>query len=222
MKTPTGDKNAFTFIHDGRRNDSMMSLPIGQAFASDVEDPWLIRLRGLAVVPEEDGTATPIGGDVSIDDQIVPEIDFSYFVKENIAFELVVATTPHDNSVQNSSLGNVNIGDVWLLPPTLLAQYHFSPRANIRPYVGAGIYYTFFLEQDVPDGLTSVNYDNNFGFALQAGVDIPVNETYFVNFDVKKLWLETDVTVDAGGLGILTAEADIDPWIFGVGVGRRF
>ena len=201
---------------------AMMALPVGQAFASDVEDPWLLRLRALSVMPDEGGEIDPIGGDVDIKNQIVPELDVSYFVKENIAFELVLATTPHDTAALNTAIGDVELGDVWLLPPTLLAQYHFSPRAGIRPYVGAGINYTFFYEQDVAPGLTSVNYDNSLGFALQAGVDIPVNDTYFVNFDVKKLWLGTDVTVDAGELGIGTADADFDRLIVGVGVGRRF
>lgn len=201
---------------------AMMALPVGQAFASSVDDPWLIRLRGIAVLPDEGGDVSGIGGDVSIENQIVPELDISYFVNENIAFELVLATTPHDTGVNNSAIGDVDLGDVWLLPPTLLAQYHFSPRGTFRPYIGAGINYTFFYEQDVGPGLTSVNYDNSFGFALQAGVDIPVNDTYFVNFDVKRVFLGTDVTVDAGELGIVNADVDIDPWILGVGVGRRF
>lgn len=201
---------------------AMMALPVGQAFASSVDDPWLGRLRGLAVLPDESGEVTGIGGDPSVGNQFVPELDISYFVNENIAFEVVLATTPHDIDVRNSSIGDVDLGDVWLLPPTVLAQYHFSPRGTFRPYVGAGINYTFFYGQDVPNALTSVNYDNGFGFALQAGVDIPVNDTYFVNFDVKKLFLSTDLTVDAGALGVVNADVDIDPWILGVGVGRRF
>lgn len=36
--------------------------------------------------------------------------------------------------------------------------------------------------------------------------------------DVKKLWLSTDVKVNGGAL---KADVDINPWIFGVGVGYR-
>ena len=191
------------------------------AYASSVEDPWLVRLRAIAVVPDESANIDPIGGDVQIDDRFVPELDISYFFTENIAAELVLATTNHDVGVSNSSLGDVDLGDVWLLPPTVNLQYHFSPRGSIRPYVGAGVNYTFFLEPDSGDAV-SVNYDNGFGLSLQAGVDIPVNDTYFVNFDIKKVFLGTDVSVNAGAAGFVNADVDIDPLIIGVGVGRRF
>ena len=197
---------------------SLSTAPI--AFAQDVEDPWLIRLRMIDVIPDESADIDIIGGDAKISDQIVPELDISYFFTENVAAELILATNPHDVSVTGTSLGDVDLGDVTLLPPTLTLQYHFAPRASFRPYVGAGVNYTMFYDND-PGDAVSVNYDNSFGFALQAGADIPVNDTYFFNVDVKKLFLSTDVTVDAG-VATIGADVDINPWILGVGVGRRF
>ena len=191
------------------------------AMAADVEDPLLIRLRGIIAVPDESADIETIGGDVDIDTFVVPELDISYFFTENIAAELILATTNHDVTAVDTALGDVDLGDVWLLPPTLTLQYHFSPRGSIRPYVGAGVNYTFFYEQD-PGAAVSVNYDNGFGFALQAGVDVPINDTYFLNFDVKKIFLSTDVGIDAGGAGVVGADVDLDPLIIGVGVGRRF
>jgi len=150
----------------------------------------------------------------------VPELDISYFFTENIAAELILATNSHDVSVSGTTLGEVDLGNVSLLPPTLTLQYHFAPRASFRPYVGMGVNYTMFYDND-PGQAVSVNYDNGFGVALQAGADIPVNDTYFFNVDVKKLFLSTDVTVDAG-VATVGADVDINPWIVGVGVGRRF
>ena len=42
-----------------------------------------------------------------------------------------------------------------------------------------------------------------------------------LNLDVKKLWLNTDVKANLGGTA-LKADVDLNPWIFGVGVGYRF
>ena len=67
-----------------------------------------------------------------------------------------------------------------------------------------------------------MNYDNGFGFALQAGVDVPINDDYFLNFDVKKIFLNTDAEIDAGAAGTVGADVDLDPLIIGVGIGRRF
>ena len=199
---------------------AMTCLPTVSALASDVDDPWLIRLRGLYVTPDESGT-TSINGDVEIDAGIVPELDISYFLSENFALELILGVTPHDVSVAGTAVGDIDLGDVWLLPPTLTAQYHFNPRGDFRPYIGAGINYTVFFGEDEGPVADRIDYSNEFGFALQAGVDIPINETWFLNADVKKLWLGTDVEVQALGTTV-TADVDIDPWIIGVGVGRRF
>ena len=191
------------------------------AYAGAVEDPLLIRLRGIAAIPDESADIETINGDADVGSSIVPELDISYFFTENIAAELILATTNHDVEAVDTALGDVDLGDVWLLPPTVTLQYHFSPRGSIRPYVGAGVNYTFFYEQD-PGAAVSVNYDNGFGFALQAGVDVPINDDYFLNFDVKKIFLNTDVTINAGDAGVVGADVDLDPLVIGVGVGRRF
>jgi len=40
-----------------------------------------------------------------------------------------------------------------------------------------------------------------------------------LNLDVKKVWIDTKVSINGGAI---TADVDIDPWIFGIGVGTRF
>jgi outer membrane protein len=148
----------------------------------------------------------------------VPELDFSYFLTDNIAFELIAATTKHKVDTTN-----INMGSIWLLPPTLTVQYHFLPKSRISPYVGAGLNYTLFYNAKKGD-LASVKYENSLGYALQAGVDIAVSGPWSVNFDVKKLWLDTDVKgtlADATSTQV-KADVDINPWIFGIGVGYRF
>src|SRR5210317_1794526 len=89
-----------------------------QAFA---QDDWtkgfLIRARGIAVVPDESSTVTPIGGEVKIDNAVAPELDLSYFFTENLALEVIAATTKHDARASGTSLGNLDLGEFWILPP---------------------------------------------------------------------------------------------------------
>lgn len=190
----------------------------GASFAD--QGDWLIRGRLLNVSPNESATINPIGGDVDIDTSFVPELDISYFFTDRIAAELILGVTPHDVMAVGTAAGNVDLGDVTLLPPTLTLQYHFLPEGTIHPYVGAGINYTVFFNEDLPAGgiATSINYDNSFGFALQGGIDFDVNENWFFNVDVKYIDINTDVTIN----NAITADVDIDPWVFGIGVGRRF
>lgn len=186
----------------------------------------LVRGRAIYVTPDESsnlklGTAA-IAGTAAVDNSVVPELDFSYFFTDNVAAELILGTTHHQVAAKGSPLGaSVDLGDVWLLPPTVTVQYHFNPKGKVSPYVGAGVNYTIFYGDD-PGAALGIDYDNSFGLAAQAGVDFELTDKWSLNLDVKKLWLSTDVKVNAGLASPVNAKVDLDPWIFGVGVGYRF
>lgn len=199
---------------------ALLLLGAQPALAKDQGDV-LIRARAIGVVPEESASIAPIGGDAKIGNEYTGELDFSYFFTRNIATELILATTKHSVAAVATGIGDVDLGSVWLLPPTLTVQYHFMPDGKISPYVGAGINYTIFYKEH-PGAVVSASYDNSFGYALQAGVDVEVGENLYFNLDVKKIWLNTKASYDAGALGIVTADVDINPWIFGVGIGKAF
>lgn len=196
---------------------------------------WQVRLRGIGVMPNESANIGIIGGDVSISNAIVPELDFTYFFTENFAAELILGTTKHDVHTVGSDISaiggptsfDVDLGSVMLLPPTLTAQYHFFPlkEKKFKPYVGAGINYTLFYNAKEGDVVKDIEYDNAIGFAAQIGFDVMFDDTFFVNFDVKRLFLKTDVTVDATNLAaglVIPAEVEINPWIVGLGFGMKF
>ena len=181
---------------------------------------WLVRLRAIDVMPNEGATITPIGGDVDIDNSIVPELDITYFFQDQWAVELILGVTPHDVAAVDTAAGDIDLGDVTLLPPTLTLQYHFAPDASVRPYAGVGVNFTHFFNEDLPSGsaLSTIEYDNSFGFAVQAGIDFDMGNDWFFNVDAKYIDINTDVTID----GAITADVDIDPVVIGLGFGRRF
>jgi len=178
---------------------------------------FMVRARVIGVLPDESASTT-IGGDVDVSNEWVPEVDFTYFLTDNIALELIAATTKHD--VSHTPTG-INLGEVSLLPPTLTLQYHFMPKERFSPYVGAGLNYTFFYDEEPAAGsaVTSIDYENSVGYALQAGVDYAVADNWYVNLDVKKIFLSTDVSMNGGAI---TADVDLDPWLVGAGIGYRF
>jgi len=185
------------------------------ALSQEASSPWQVRVRGLVVVPDEGGSVSPIGGTVTINNSAVPELDISYYFTDHIAAELILATAKHSVA---ATVGPTPLGSVWLLPPTLTLQYHFTPHQIISPYIGAGVNYTIFYNTNTPAGL-NVNYDDSFGLALQAGADYHLNDHWMLNVDLKKIFLDTSVNINSGAI---TANADINPWIFGFGIGYRF
>ncbi|MEX0290164.1 MAG: OmpW family protein [Flavobacteriaceae bacterium] len=197
----------------------------GQDSSDDSSDfsKWQIRLRGLVVTPDEGATIETIGGDVAISTAVIPELDFTYFFTENIAAELILGTSKHDVEAINTAAGTINLGDVRLLPPTLTLQYHFTGGA-LKPYLGAGVNYTIFYGADEGPVADDVDYDNSLGLALQGGLDFDLSDQWFLNADLKKIFIQTDATVNATtALGATVgADVDINPWVFGVGIGYRF
>ncbi len=123
-------------------------------------------------------------------------------------------------SLKNSNLGNLDLGDTMILPPTLTLQYHFTPDNQFSPYLGAGINYTLPYSESAAGGaVTNLKADGSFGYALQAGVDYWLDEHWGINFDIKKVWVDVDVSINNGGI---TGNVELDPWIVGTGVSYRF
>jgi outer membrane protein len=184
-----------------------MALPV-QAEQGD----WLARLRLLQIRPDVSSSI----GVLDVSNEVVPEVDFSYFFTENIAAELILSTRSHTVSVAGADIGKVSH-----LPPTLTLQYHFMPKETFRPYVGAGVNYTRFYDVSLALGATPLTVDqNSWGGALQIGFDYALDKKWFLNFDVKKIWIKTDVK--NGITGAFISDLKIDPLVVGIGVGMKF
>ena len=202
---------------------SVSSLLISQTTTDDnTFSRWQFRLRGIVVAPDESADIEAIGGDASISTAVVPEFDITYFFNENWSLELILATARHDVEAVGTDADDIDLGHVWLLPPTLTAQYHFTG-GDFVPYLGAGPNLTFFYGVDEGPTADDVEYDTTLGFAVQGGFDFMLNDKWFLNLDIKRLFLNTDVTVDATTVlgATVGADVDINPWIFGVGVGVK-
>ena len=205
---------------------------------------WMVRGRVIGVLPDESADLSVGGarlpGTVDINDQYVPELDITYFFTDHIAAELILGVTPHDVTATGVTVpgvmtdASIDLGDVWLLPPTLTLQYHFNTDGALKPYVGAGVNATLFFDEDAGPVADGIDYDPSVGFALQAGFDYDLDGVpggWAFNADVKKVWIEPDVTVDftsalgpALGASSVKVDADVEinPVIVGLGFGYRF
>lgn len=200
----------------------LFSSPVlASAYTLPGKGDVVLRARALGVLPHEDASIAGVvtGNEISIENSIVPELDLSYFLTDTIALEVIAAVTPHEVGTKNSSAGPLDLGNVWLLPPTLLLQYHYKHSGAFKPYVGAGINYTVFFNDDAGSSVTNVKYENSIGPALQIGADYALDEHWMLNVDAKKLWVNSDVSFNNGAIA---ADVDIDPVVIGLGIGYRF
>lgn len=209
----------------------LTAIPVFAVESENVQDKkWIMRVRGILLSPQDSsGSLTPgfPTGSVDAEDDMAPEIDFTYMISKHFGLELILATTKHIVKGDGSLSGVGTIADARVLPPTLTLQYHLFPDGNFRPYVGAGINYTIFYNEGASQSLeatlgqTTVDMDSSVGFAAQAGVDIQVAKGWFFNLDVKYVDLDTTITLKSAGVS-RKVNLEIDPIIFGVGIGVRF
>lgn len=200
---------------------AFISPALAQSATGYQSGDLLVHLRAIGVIPQNfSSDISVIGGHVDATSQAAPEIDFSYFFTPHLSAELIAATTRHDISAKDTALGNVDVGSVWVLPPTLTAQYHFNQIGRFRPYVGVGLTVAFFYDSHVAGGAVyHATYSTGVGPALDAGFDYSLGGNWVANFDIKQIFVNTTAHIDYGAIKAKTA---LSPTVIGAGIGYVF
>jgi len=183
---------------------------------------WIVTGRITEVSSRADDPIFTSGGvntglSVDVGHDVMPTLGFTYFLTDNISVEAILGATQHQIRAQGGGT-DVAVHETWVLPPVVTLQYRPMPEARVSPYVGAGINYMLFFEGKDQNGFT-VDLEDGFGYALQAGADIALTGPWTLNLDVKKVWFETEATINGGAL---TSDVNLDPWVVSVGFGRKF
>ena len=212
-----------------------VALPFATpAAAQEVGD---IQIKALVTGVLPDGAITevetdlidlPAASQTEASDSVVPTVAIEYFVSPNFSLETICCVTPHDVRGVGALEGAELIDDAIILPASLTAKYHFILGGGIKPYVGAGAtYFMIFSENVGVDaaalGATDVDLSDEFGFLLQGGVDIALNDNGLsLSLDAKRYFVGTTATFSAGQTVALQTEHDLDPWVVSAGLAFRF
>lgn len=208
---------------------SMIGL-CGTASAYEAGDV-LLRAGPTWVLPNDDSSAVkPIpGSGVEVDDGVSLGFSVTYLITPRIGVQLLAAL-PFEHDIKGKgSLDGVDIGSIKHLPPTVTLQWYPELGVDwVQPYVGAGINYTTFFDEDADGelesivGKTKISLDDSWGYALELGADWRVSDRWFINTSLWYLDIATDATLKTAGAGTLKTDVDIDPLVLMVGIGTRF
>lgn len=176
----------------------------------------VLRGRVVAVVPDTSGEIIPLGGEPYISPAFIPELDLNYFLTDNISVEGILGIIPHKAKAKGTSVGERDAGRIYAFAPTVILKYHKEIAEGVIPYVGMGMAYVKYFEDDTQDQL---QYDDDFAAIAQAGVDVAIDDKWYANLDVKKVWAGTEAKINGGAA---TARIEFDPTIYGVGLGYKF
>ncbi|WP_105190155.1 OmpW/AlkL family protein [Pseudoalteromonas sp. T1lg48] len=168
---------------------------------------------------------------LNVDDDTQLGITIDYALNDNWVLELIAAT-PFSHDVDGrAGLKGASIGEVKHLPPTLLGQYHFGQAGDkFRPFVGAGINYTIFFDEEAGQDLKTVlgtndvdvELDDSLGLAAQVGFNYALDKNWGLHGMVSYMDIDSDASVYANGVKALTVDIKIDPVVAMFGVRYSF
>jgi outer membrane protein len=182
---------------------------------------------------ELDRTDITSGGGANVDSDTQLGLTGVYMVTDNVGIELLAAT-PFTHSITankelKGALGVSDLGDTKHLPPTLSVQYYFNNSSAITPYLGVGLNYTTFFDEDVDNGLedtlggqTDLELDDSWGLAAQAGIDVALDDRWMLNAAIWYIDIDTQANFTAPGGTRVDVDVDIDPLVYMVGLGYKF
>ena len=184
---------------------TVIALPV-QAYE---KGDWLVRVGAGMVDPKSDNSIT---ADVDSGTSLI--VNGTYFFTPNVGFE-ILAAWPFTHDIKLAADGS-KVGETKHLPPTFSLQYHFNTDQAFRPYVGAGLNFTTFFDEETTGALTGVDLslEDSFGLAAQIGADFDVSDDMFLNFDIRWINIETETN--------LGFDVEIDPMVYSIALGWKF
>ncbi|AZI37638.1 OmpW family protein [Caenibius tardaugens NBRC 16725] len=209
------------------------------AHAANPDGKIQIKVLGSAVLPDGKldkvkfatpgiAAALPVDAATKANDNFVPTVAIEYFVTPSVSLETICCVTQHDVDGKKGLAGAELISNAKIIPATLTLKYHFNT-GGIKPYVGAGP--TLFIFVDEKSGATARalgaernKLQDSLGLALQAGVDIPLNNKGMsLSLDAKRYFLKVDSKwYDTTGAKVLETRNKLDPWVLSAGLAWRF
>ena len=210
---------------------------------------WIIRAGATMVDPDTDSDdinlPTGLVAKADVDDDTQFGFMPTYMITDTWAVE-ILAATPFEHDITAKGEGaikgvNVPAGSTKHLPPTISVQwYPRGGKPGWQPYIGAGVNYTVFFDEDVDNDLkgllgdltggvvddADLDLDDSWGLAARAGVDIPFAENWAINLAVWYIDIDTEAEISAksGGQTVdkVKFDVELDPWVYNVGIAYKF
>lgn len=225
-------------------------LAAGVAQAHEAGD-FLIRAGAVMVDPDVSSDNVTLGGagvgdgnwQVDVDSNTQLGITATYMFTDHIGIGILGATPfQHDIEAAGSIAGAGKLGETKHLPPTITAQFYpLGGKQTFNPYLGIGINYTVFFDEQTTSTLTGavdaalgggvidatdLELDDSFGLAAEVGLDVALTDRLGLNAAL--WWIDIDTTAEihasSNGQRVGTAEVDVelDPMVYMVGLSYRF
>ena len=205
---------------------------VTSASLSAYEQGDLIIRAGIASVNPNDSSDEVLMTEVTVDDGQALGINFTYMLNDSFGVTLLGAS-PFEHDLGTEA--GIDAGSTKHLPPTLGVQYFPDVGSEtFQPYIGAGLNYTIFFDEEVDseletDVLTAIptatevdlELDASFGFSIEAGLDMAINDQWGASFQIWYIDIETEATVSTD-VADVKFDVEIDPFVYMLGLTYKY
>lgn len=229
----------------------LLATTVTAPFASAYEaGDIIIRAGATTVAPDTDSDSLTLNGSVSalnsflktstpssldVDNSTQLGLTATYMLDSNWGVELLAATPFQHTAAAKGALASAisDVADTKQLPPTLSAVYHFDAMGQFQPYVGVGINYTLFFDEQLTTQadttLSSLNQkggkvklDNSWGLAVQVGADYHLDEKWLINASVRWIDIDTTAEIKFDNGNVIAGDLELDPMVYTLSVGYKY
>lgn len=154
------------------------------------------------------------------------EFDATLMFSDIFGVEFSVGTSAHQVQTSGGDIGSYDVGWLWLVPLTAIAQYHHPIYGPWDPYVGLGITWSapfFKISGDASDsGIEEIEFDSAPAVAAQIGVNYQMDNRWYANIDLRYFGTSLEAQVRMDGENLPTIELDAKPLVVSLGFGYKF
>lgn len=166
--------------------------------------------------------------DIEFDGDMGYGAAINVFIGSRLSAEFAASIVDTEvNVAPGGPISPVFAGNLEMIPITGTLQFHLLPNSRIDPYVGAGLAYVLFdnveSEEDLDDvDVDEIEFEDDYGFVLNAGVDLGITDSIALNADAKYVPVESSARARfATGVGQFT-DIEVNPLILSAGLRLRF
>jgi outer membrane protein len=205
---------------------SLVGLSWPLACYADDAGEWYARVGGLEALYHSSARIATVAGTIpgataEVSNSTTGIIDVGYDITPGTFVMLMAGVPPRPRISGRGSVAALGeLGAVTYGPAVLTMGYRIPVSESLQPYVGVGAAYAIVLRNH-DAAVSNLDVHNNFGFALQTGIEYAVNSRWQIFVDVKQLWLSVNANGSLGGAEPVAARIQLNPTLISAGVKIR-
>jgi outer membrane protein len=212
---------------------ALLCAPGGAAMAQSAGS-WLLKAGVNNITPKVDSgdltSPSMPGTKIDVESATSVIVTATYMYTDNFSVEFYAGLPYEHDVVGDGAIAGVGkLGSVKQVSPTVFAQWRFlDAKSAFRPYVGAGLTYAYFFDEEGSGTLTALtnpggppthmSASSAWGPSLQAGATYQFDEHWFVDGSVIKTFVKNTNTLSTGQ----TIDTALDPVSANISVGYKF